>query len=900
MSFSRAVQTETELILIDGSSQFYRAFFQLRTLINSKGMPTGAIYGFTNIIMKLIKEFRPKYMAVAWDSHKRFRDEKFPNYKAKRRETPDDLKIQIPYIKKIVSAYGIPSFEIEGFEADDIIATIVSKVKDEVKGKIIITTSDKDIMQIVSDKVFVFDPRADEGKGKIYGPEDVKEKFGVRPEQIPDYLALVGDTSDNIPGAKGIGPEGAKKLLEKFSSVEDIYSSLHLIEPKYKKSLLGEKQTVLLWKELVKLKTLDIEISLKDLKIVEPNIDTLIEIFKELEFASYLRELAENIPEKLCKFNTKDFFLVDSPHKIEEIIEKIQRFGYFAIDVETTPDPPIDAKLIGLSIAFEDKSAYYIDMKSEEGFSYLQKIKEYIQDPAYGKIGQNIKFDMLILKKYGIELRGIKDDTMIQAWMLNPDRTKVNLDELSLIYLGHKTTKYTDITLGGKISLEKIPTEKVKDYCCEDSITSLEISRELTPYLREKGLEEPYRKIELELIPVLVDMEFAGVKVNVDFLREFGNEIKKELEKLTKRIYDVAGVRFNLDSPQQLASVLFNKMKIQLEEMKKTKKTKMYSTDNEVLKEIASRGHEIGDLLLRYRSLKKLLSTYIEPLPRLIKKTGRIHTSFNQTKTATGRLSSSEPNLQNIPNKGEEGEKIREGFIAEEGNLLVSADYSQIELRVLAHLSGDPLLKDAFLKGKDIHTEVASSLFNLSPENIGKDERRIAKTVNFGIIYGISAHGLKTQAGLSSRHDAQKLIDSYFQKYKSVKVWRENIVRQAEVEGFVRTISGRIRYIPELKSDDTTTRSEGERRAVNTPVQGSAADIMKTAMIRIWKRLKKELKGAKIIIQVHDEIITETPEKEVNKVAKIIEEEMKKVGEDFSLSVPLEVKVSIGKKWSEL
>jgi len=890
----------SDVVLVDGSSQFFRAFFQLRTLINSKGFPTGAIYGFTNIIRKIIKEFSPRYVAIAWDSHRKIRAEKFKDYKATRRETPDDLKVQIPYIKKIIDAYGFANFEIEGLEADDIIATLKNKIQQQNPDlKIIIITSDKDMMQIVDEKTYVYDPRAEENGDPLFTPEKVKEKFGVRPEQIPDYLALVGDQIDNIPGIKGIGPEGAKKLLEKFNSVEQIFEKLGEVDLKWRRLLFGERQNALLYKELAKLKIVDIEIDIESLKPRPPKIETLIEIFKELEFSSYLKELAQEFPALFDKFDKSKYFLVDSEQKFKELIDKIEKEKFFAFDTETSSLDIEEAKIFGISFAFKDSTSYYIDL-TENTEKILEALKKYLEDENYKKVGQNIKFDIRILKKYGIEVKGIDGDSMIAAWMLNPDRTKIGLDELSLIYLGHKTTSYKELTADGKIRFQNVSKEKAKDYCCEDSMVALNLHEKLFELMREKELVEPYKNIELKIIPILADMESAGVKVDREFFAKFGEEVKSQIDQISKRIYEIAGTRFNIDSTQQLGYILFEKLKIELEEIKRTKKTKAYSTDNEVLQEIAAAGYEIGELLLKYRALKKLLSTYILPIPQLVsRKTGRIHTSFNQTKTATGRLSSSDPNLQNIPAKGEEGSKIREGFIADEGNVFVSADYSQIELRVLAHITQDPELIRAFKEGEDIHSDVASFLFQVPKSEVTKDMRRIAKIVNFGIIYGISAHGLKTQAKLPSRHDAQKLIDSYLQRFKVVKEWRENIIKETEKKGFVRTIFGRLRYIPELKSEDKNIRAEGERRAINTPIQGSAADIMKIAMISVWNRLKKEVPEAKIIMQVHDELIVECPEEKSDKVKEILEEEMR-LEEKLKFSVPLKVSVKIGKKWSEL
>ncbi|MCS7213215.1 MAG: DNA polymerase I [Candidatus Calescibacterium sp.] len=887
-----------DLVLVDGSSQFYRAFHQLRTLMNSLGIPTGAVFGFSNIIRKILREFSPRYIAIAWDSHEKVRKEKFAEYKAKRHQMPDDLKVQIPYLRRLIDAYGIPNFELEGLEADDVIASLLYKMK-SLKPDIrtVIVTSDKDLMQLVDENTFCYDPRADEKSNPFYGVKEVKEKFFVEPYQIPDYLALVGDTSDNIPGAKGVGPEIAKNLLSRFRTVEEIFDSLEKIEPKYRRILIGQKESVLMYKSLTKLKVFDMDINPENLELKKIDYDTIIEIFRELEFSSYLKEIFEEKPEKFSKIDKTKFYFVDSQERFEELKSKIEKYKLFAIDTETTSTNPVAAELVGVSIAFEDGSAYYFDLRNSK--DYLLGLKDYFLNPEYKKVGQNIKYDIVVLKNFGLELLGVSDDSMILAWIINPDRTKLNLGELTLIYLGHKSTEYDEITAGGKIPFQNVPREKAKDYSCEDALTSLKLVQNLKPIANQKGLILPYEKIEMEIVPVLADMELSGVKVSKEVLHSFGETLKKIINEISQEIYSTAGVRFNIDSPQQLSAVLFEKLKIQLEEVKRTKKTKSYSTDNEVLQDIADRGYKIGELLLKYRTLKKLLSTYIMPIPAIINpRTGRVHPSFNQTKTATGRISCSDPNLQNIPAKGEEGSKIREAFCSDEGNILVSADYSQIELRVMAHFSGDTLLKKAFEEDLDIHTEVASAILKVPREKVGKDERRLAKTVNFGIIYGISAHGLKTQAKLDSRETAQKIIDLYFERFQAVREWRNKTIAEAERNGFVRTISGRIRYVPELRSEDKNIRGEGERKAVNTPIQGTSADIMKVAMINIWNRLKREEPKAKIVMQIHDQIIVECPEDKADSVSKILQEEMR-VESFFGFSVPLKVKVSIGRNWAE-
>ncbi len=891
------------LAIIDGSSYIFRAYYAIRGLSNSKGLPTNAIFGFTNMLIKTIKDLSPEYLVVTFDSKvPTFRADIYKEYKANRPPPPPDLEEQIKWIKKILEAFRIKVIEMPGYEADDIIATLIKKFKSKVS-PIVIVAGDKDLMQLVDENVVMYDSMKD----KIYDREGVKEKLGVFPEQVHDFLALSGDNIDNIPGIPGVGQKTAKDLLNRYGSIEGIYQHLDELKPKQREKFQQYRDLLEVSKRLVKLKDdLEIEDDLSQFKIPEPDRRKLREIFMELEFNKLLEELqlASDTEKESANIEYRTLFDIE---EIKREFLKAKEKGELSFDLETTSLDPVTAEIVGISFAYEEGKAFYIPVghhyigveKQPSVKDVLEVIKPFLEDPEVGKIGHNIKYDYSVIKKYGIEIDPIKHDTMIASYLLNPEKFSHKLDNLSLEYLGYRMIKYGEVAGKGKNekNFSQVDIETATKYSAEDSDIALKLAHILEEKLKENNLWELYRKIELPLIKVLADMELRGVLIDVEHLKNLSRMFERELASLEEKIYAFAGEKFNINSPRQLGYILFEKLKMKMPGNKKIKKTKtgQYSTGEEILSELATK-YELPKLILRYRTLSKLKSTYVDALPQMINPaTGRIHTSFNQTVTATGRLSSSEPNLQNIPARDFEGREIRKAFIAPEGWKLLSSDYSQIELRIMAHLSGDEELKKAFLEGKDIHTETASRVFGVSPEEVTPDLRRRAKVINFGVIYGMTPHGLSKELGIS-HSEAKEYIDNYFRKFRGVREFIEKTVREAEERGYVTTIMGRRRYIPDIRSKNPVQRQLAVRTAINTPVQGSAADIIKLAMINIYNRLKETGLRAHMLIQIHDELLFEIEESDVEKAARMIREEMENV---IELSVPLKVDIGIGKNWAE-
>ncbi len=887
---------EATLYLVDASSYMYRAYFAIRqNLATSKGFPTKAIFGITNMLLKLLREKNPTNIAVVWDAKgPTFRHELYDKYKANRPEMPDDLVVQIPWIRKIVDALGLCQLEKEGYEADDIIATIVKKLNLDT----LIVSGDKDLIQLISDKVTIWDPMKDE----IIDLNEVKKRFGIEPYQYLDVLALCGDSSDNIPGVPGIGIKTALKLIQEFGSIENLLANLDKVKQKRLREKLKEAQKdIPLWRKLVSLEeNVPIEVDLKQFKRKEFDLETLKEIFTELEFNRLLKELVGDSSEELSKDAYK---LVIKEQELVEVIKLIKKEKRLIIDTETTSEFPMRAKLVGISICVKPPQAFYIPIAHKHVKEQLDKelviskLKPVLESLDINKIGQNIKYDKIVLKRNGAELNKIEGDTMIASYLLNPSRHHHNLDEISQEILGHTMLSYKEVIknyAGRGKDFSYVPIEIAKDYSCEDVHVTALVKDILWQRLKKADLWRLFQEVEVPLIDLLARMEMAGIMIDQQGLDDLHKEFSKRLLELEKRIKELAGVDFNINSTRQLAEVLFEHLK--LPQIKKTKKKTGYSTDVEVLKAL-SNYHELPRLVLEYRNLLKLNSTYVDGLKRMIHpETGRIHTSFNQTVTATGRLSSSDPNLQNIPVRTEEGRRIRALFIAAPGNVLISADYSQIDLRVLAHYSQDPALLKAFRNDEDIHRKTASEVFGVSPEFVTPEMRRIAKTVNFGIIYGMSAYGLAKELGIE-RHKAKEFIDKYFEKYPKVKEYMNWAINHAREKGYVTTILGRRRYIPDINSKSRPVREFAERTAINTPIQGSAADIIKLAMLRVDEALKKESIKAEILLQVHDELVLECDESLCEKVAKIVKFNMENV---IQLDVPLTVSVGWGKNWAEV
>jgi DNA polymerase-1 len=882
------------LFLVDGSSYIFRAFYAIRHLSNSKGLPTNAIFGFTQMLLKVLKEHQPDYLAVVLDSKApTFRSEVYKEYKANRPAMPEALVPQIPYIRRIIEEYQIATLEMEGYEADDLIGTVAKGLAPEVD--VVIITGDKDILQLVSDRIQVYDTM----KEKRFGVEEVVQRFGVKPEQVVEVMGLAGDAIDNIPGVPGIGEKTAIELIKIFGSIENLLTHLDQVrQKKLKENLETYGEQARLSRKLATIHTdAPLTYRLNDFAPSSPNQNGLREIFKELEFNKLLKELPEEKrPEK------RDYRLITDQNEFLALLEELKKAKSFSIDLETTSPYPMWADLVGISLSYKSDQAFYIPVghrlrEAEEQLPLpwvLKELKPILEDSKVNKVGQNLKYEWIVLKRYGMHLQGIYCDTMIASYLLNPTKHNHNLGEIAREYLDRNVTDYKEVVGTGskEVTFDRVELERARDYSCGDADVTLQLSHLLLPKLEEEGLKDLYYQMELPLAIVLAKMEMNGVKIDIDLLQEFSKEIETQLQQKMERIYGLAGEVFNINSSQQLGKILFDKLKLPV--IKKTKTG--YSTDVDVLTKLSLQ-HDLPLEILGYRNLSKLKSTYIDALPKLIHPiTGRVHTSYNQTVTATGRLSSSDPNLQNIPIRAEEGSRIRQAFIPEKGWTIVSADYSQIELRILAHFSQDETLMEAFHKEEDIHTRTASEIFGVPMEKVTPSMRREAKVINFGIIYGMSAYGLSQQLG-SEPKIAQAYIDAYFKKYPKAQTYIEYSLEEARQKGYVTTLLHRRRYLPDIQSPTVAIRQASERMAINTPLQGTAADIIKLAMIHIQNRIEELSLSTKMIMQVHDELVFEVPEEELQKALPMIQDGMETVME---LSVPLKVSIHSGKNWAEV
>jgi DNA polymerase I len=886
-------EKKTLLYIIDGNSYIYRAFYAVRGLTNSSGLPTNAVFGFANMLLKVIKEKTPDLLAIVFDPKGPTRRHlEFKEYKAHRPPMPRDLVPQIPYIHKLVEAFRIPVFVQDGQEADDVIATLARQA--ESRGMdVTIVTGDKDILQLVGPHIKVYDTL----KEKVYEPKDVEERFGVPPDRVIEIMGLMGDASDNIPGVPGIGEKTAQALIKEYGTIESLLArSGEITRPKLRQSLSEFSHLARLSRELALLRS-DVEISVnyEDLKMKPPDNAALLKILKELELTTLLKYVARE-PEQEAEYQS-----VLDEAGFREMVKTLAVADEFSFDTETTSLDPMQAELTGISFAVRPHHAWYLPL----GHAYpgapeqidlnraLSALKPVMEDPKVRKIGQNIKYDILVLGHYGIAVQGFSFDTMIASYLLNPGKPSHGLDAIALEYLDYKTMTYAEATGTGKkqIGFPDVDISTATRYSGEDADITLRLKLALAPMLREQNLDALFREVEMPLMEVLADMERDGVKIDAAFLASMSKKLETDIARVEKTIYELAGTEFNINSPKQLAEILF--VKLQLTPTKKTKTG--FSTNVDVLEELAH-VHPLPAEILTYRTLAKLKSTYVDALPLMINpRTGRLHTSLNQTVTATGRLSSSEPNLQNIPIRTDVGREIRRAFIAEEGASLLSADYSQIELRVLAHLSGDPALIQTFLDDEDVHTRTASEIFGLSPDEITPEMRRKSKAVNFGIIYGISAFGLAQDIGVSNA-EAKRYIDSYFARYPKVREFLDRTIEDTKTRGYVTTLLGRRRFIPELASSTAAVRNFGERTAVNTPIQGTAADLIKLAMIHIQARLKRQELRSRMILQVHDELVFEVPDPEIATMQALVRAEMEGV---LTLSVPIKVDMAVGKNWDE-
>ena len=886
------------LYLIDGSSYIFRAFFGVRQqLSTSKGFPTNALYGFINMLQKVIREEKPDYLVVAFDSpDKTFRHKIYPNYKANRDAPPEELSRQFPYFEPLVKAYGLSSIRRPGFEADDIIGTLAKKGKQ--KGlEIVIVSGDKDMMQLISPHIYMLDTM----KNKKFMDKEVVEKFGVQADKVVEVMGLMGDSSDHIPGVAGIGPKIAAELIQKFGSIESLYKQINEVEKKkVKEKLEHDKENAFMSRELVSIDTeMDLEFNSDLMKPGKIDRAKLKKMFEEFEFVSFLEGMQGEVTNSL-KIDRSGYKTILTEKSFNDLIKSLVKKKSFVFDVETTNKRPVWARMVGISFSFEEGNACYLPLVHRylgspdqlEFKMVCEKLKPIFEDKRIKKCGHNIKYDLIVMANEGIALDGVDFDTMIASYLLNPSSRGHGLDSLTMEYFGHKNLTYKEIVGTGnrEIGFDEVEVNRATEYAAEDSDMTWRLKGKLQPQLKDSTLKL-YKEIELPLLEVLAEIELNGVYVDRKHLTELSSKIDKQLLRLEKDIYVLAGEEFNINSPKQLSVILFEKLKLPV--IKKTKTG--YSTDVSVL-ELLVAEHKLPKQILSYRQLAKLKSTYVDALPgEIFKNTGRVHTSFNQTVAATGRLSSSNPNLQNIPIRSDMGKEIRKAFTAEGDNMLLSADYSQIELRLLAHLSKDRALKDAFDKGEDIHARTAADIFGSSLDKVDENSRRMAKAVNFGIIYGLSAFGLSRQLNIS-RKDAKDFIDQYFLLYSKVRSFMDNTIAEARECGYTLTMFNRRRYLPDLKSDNRQVRESAERIAINSPIQGSAADLIKVAMIRLSRNLKKMKLNSKMILQVHDELVFECPVREKKEIESLVRKEMEGA---CTLSVPLVVDIGWGKNWNE-
>ncbi len=890
------VNEEKTIYLVDGTSYLHRAYHAVAPLSTSTGFPTNAVMGFTRMLLKLLAEKSPRYLAVVFDAKgPTFRHEMFEDYKSNRPPMADDMAVQIPKVKEILEALNIKILEKEGYEADDLMGTLAKTA--ESKGyNVVLVTGDKDFRQLLSPRVQMWDTMRD----KVTTHEDLKKEYGLDPSQFVDVMGLAGDSGDNIPGVNGVGEKTAIKLIKQFGSLEGVLEHLDKVKgKKLKENLSRCKDSAILSKELVRIDChVPLEIDLEDLELGDPDREKLSQIFRDLEFKELWDQFAQRSKEEV------DYRLCSSVSELTSMVKSIKEKQLVSFDTETTSQDPLRAKIVGLALCWEEKRAYYIPVghvglgaSTQLGMEEVIKIlRPVLEDEAIKKVGQNIKYDAEVLWTHGIQMKGIHFDTMIASYVINPGLHQHKLDLLAQQYLNYKMTTYKELTGKGKnaINFSRVPVEKAKDYSCEDADITLRLMRVLERRLKEEGNEALFYELEMPLLPVLMDMELTGIKVDIPSFKEMSKQFGQRLKELEREIFQEAGVEFNINSPQQLGWVLFEKL--QLPVQKKTLKTKRYSTDLKTLKKLAACESKVPELVLRYRSLAKLKSTYLDALIKLVNPdTGRLHTSFNQTVTATGRLSSSNPNLQNIPIRTQEGREIRKGFVAEEGHVFVSADYSQIELRVFAHYSGDKSLVEAFLKGEDIHTRTAAEIMGVEPEAVTPEMRRVAKAINFGIIYGMGPQKLAEELEIDLS-TAKAYITKYFERYQGVKEYREKMIQMAREKGFVTTLFNRKRHLPEINHSKHVIRAEAERMAINTPIQGTAADLIKKAMINIHQRLEREGLRSKMLLQVHDELLFESPQDEVERLVPLVKAEMEGV---YSLNVPLKVDIGVGFNWEE-
>ena len=924
----KLINVMDKLFLLDAYALIYRSYYAFikNPRINSKGLNTSAIMGFLNTLQEVLTKEQPTHIGVAFDPHgPTFRSEAYPAYKAQREATPEDIKKSVPIIKDLLKAWNIPILQVDGFEADDVIGTLATKA-----GKQGITTymltPDKDYGQLVTDYVYIYRPRHGGGY-ETMGPEEVKAKYTIpSTSAVIDLLALMGDSADNFPGCPGVGEKTAIKLINEFGTVENLLDKVNELKGALKTKVESHVEDIKLSKFLATIKTdVPIELNMDELKVSEPNDEELGKLLEELEFKSLANKILkksetikkpvngqldlfaeftteESNEQKFSSFETlktvsHEYKLVDNEEDLRKIYDYFRTKDFLVLDTETTSTSAIDAELVGLSFSVKEHEAFYIPIPAnhEEALQIVNIFKPLYEDPNILKVGQNLKYDLEVLRNYDVELKGEMWDTMIAHYLIQPE-LRHNMDYMAEVYLNYKTI-HIDELIGPKgknqLSMRSLSPTDVYEYACEDADITLQLKNKLEPELKKHDCEDLFYQIEMPLMPVLAEMEMNGVCIDTNSLAETSKQLTHRMLEIEQKIYELAGEQFNISSPKQVGDILFAKMKI-IEKPKKTK-TGQYVTSEDVLQQLRHK-HEIVGLILDHRGLKKLLGTYIDTLPKLINtRTGHIHTSFNQTVTATGRLSSSDPNLQNIPVRGEDGKEIRKAFVPEPGCLFFSADYSQIELRVMAHLSNDENMIEVFREGKDLHAATAANIYKKPIDEVTRDERTKSKRANFGIIYGITVFGLAERLDIP-RDEAKMLIDGYFETFPQVHDYMEKSKEIARQKGYVTTLFGRRRYLPDINSANATVRGFAERNAINAPIQGTAADIIKVAMIHIFRRFKAEGIRSKMILQVHDELNFSVFPEEKEKVEHIVLEEMQNA---FQMQVPLVADSGFGDNWLE-
>ena len=919
------IQKTDHFYLIDGSGYIFRAYYALPPLTRkSDGLPTGAVNGFCNMLFKLLEDSKsdqnlqkPTHFAVIFDSaRKTFRNDIYKDYKANRSEAPDDLAPQFEYIRKSVLAFSLPSVELINYEADDLIATYVDQIL-SAGAKVTIVSSDKDLMQLFKKNVRIFDPM----KNKFINDEDIKNKFGVDSNKVIDVQSLAGDSSDNVPGVPGIGVKTAAELINKYGTLEKLLESAHEIKQnKRRETLIENKDKAIISKKLVSLK-LDapVDKELKDFKLKDIDKDKLYKFLREMEFNRLLSSAISVYGEpnldstkiitptkKIEPINKNQYHLISDPKEIDDWIKDAENIGEVAVDTETSSLDPHQADLIGISLCSKIGKACYIPIahKSKKNIDkniVLKKLKTLLEDPSIKKIGQNIKFDFIVLYKHGISIQSM-EDTMLMSYVLDAGKNRHNMDTLSEIHLGHKTISFKDMVGTGKkqINFSEVDVEKAKDYAAEDADITFRLYKKFYQSLKEEKMINIYEVFEKPMIKILAFMEIEGIKIDNNFLKILSNKFHKKIERIQNEVFKLSKKKFNIASPKQLGEIIYNDLKIA--GLKKTKKGS-FATSASVLEDLAFKGNKFPQLVLDWRQVSKLKNTYSDSLPEHINpKTKRVHTSFLLAATTTGRLASSDPNLQNIPIKSEDGKDIRKAFIAKKDHVLISADYNQIEMRILADLADVKELKKAFKNDIDIHSLTASQIFNTDIKKINQDQRRKAKAINFGIIYGISQYGLAKQINVSN-HEAEEFLNSYFYKFPEIKVYMNKTIKFCRKSGFVNNIFGRRSHFLNINDKNYNVRNFQERAAINAPIQGSASEIMRLAMVRLKQNLDlKKNNETKMLLQIHDELIFETPKDDAKRISEIISTEMASVrnSDQHSFSIPLTVDINIGVNWGDL